>query len=68
MQNTGVAEVFISRRAEYRRAECRMQKTNETFYEYGVWELVQGKRTDWDYVHELVTSGKTASRAVDQQV
>ena len=25
-----------------------------------VWELVQGKRNDWDYIHELVTSGQTA--------
>ena len=40
--------------------EISEKKTNEIFYEYGVWELVQGKRTDWDYVHELVLQGKTA--------
>ena len=43
---------------------CGNFKTNEIVYEYGTFEIVQGKRTDWDCVHELVTQSKSVYEIV----
>ena len=47
-----------------RRCRQVMDSLRESIISHGEFEIVQGKRTDWDYVHELVTKGKTVYEIV----